>query len=93
MEKSPTEIFKRSLKIIPLYKQYFVGVQSLRHVQFFANPWPVACEASLSFTISWSLLKSLSPEVVMPSNHLLLSPSSPPTFNLSQHQGLFLYVV
>ena len=92
--KSPTEIFKKLLEIIPLYKQYFVVVvQSLSHVQLFANPQPEACEASLSFTNSWSLLKSMSTEVLMPSNHLILSPSSPPTFNLSQHQRFFLYVV
>ena len=71
--KSPTEIFKKLLEIIPLYKQYFVVVvQSLSHVQLFANPQPEACEASLSFTNSWSLLKSMSTEVLMPSNHLIL---------------------
>ena len=36
------------------------------------NPWTAACRASLSFTISWSLLKLLSIESVMPSNHLIL---------------------
>ena len=37
------------------------------------TPWTVACQASLSFTISWSLLKLMSTESVMPSNHLILS--------------------
>ena len=37
-----------------------------------ATPWTAACQASLSFTISWSLLKLLSIELVMPSNHLTL---------------------
>ena len=46
----------------------FVVVQSLRHVQFFATPRTAACQASLSFTISWSLLKLMSTESVMPSN-------------------------
>ena len=47
--------------------------------------WTAACQASLSFTISQSLLKLKSIESVMPSNHrILLSPS--PAFNLSQHQ-------
>ena len=42
-----------------------------------------------SFTTSRTLLKLLSIESVMPSNHLILSSSSPPAFNLSQHQSLF----
>ena len=36
------------------------------------NPWTAACQASLSFTICWSLLKLKSIELVMPSNHLIL---------------------
>ena len=51
---------------------YFVVVQSLSHIQLFANPWTVVCQASVSFTISWSLLKLMSIESVMPSNHLIL---------------------
>ena len=51
---------------------YFVVVQSLSCVQLFANPWPAAHQVSLSFTISWSLLKLLSIESVMLSNHLIL---------------------
>ena len=38
----------------------------------FVTPWTAACQASLSFTISWSLLKLMSVELVMPSNHLIL---------------------
>jgi len=49
-----------------------VVIQSLSHVRFFATPWAAARQASLSFTISWSLLKLLSIESVMPSNHLIL---------------------
>ena len=45
---------------------------SLSHVQLFATPWTAACQASLSITISWSLLKLLSIELVMPSNLLIL---------------------
>ena len=37
-----------------------------------ANPWTATCQVSLSFTISWSLLKLMSIESVMPSNHLIL---------------------
>ena len=49
-----------------------IVVQLLSCVQLFATPWTAACQASLSFTISWSLLKLMSIESVMPSNHLIL---------------------
>ena len=66
------------------------AVQLLSCVRFFLTPWTAACQTSLSFTISWSMLKLVSIKLVMPSNHLvLLPPPSPLTFNLSQHQGLF----
>ena len=48
------------------------AVQSLTHVQLFVTPWTAACQASLSIISSWSLLKLLSVELVMPSNHLIL---------------------
>ena len=51
---------------------HIVVVQSLICVQLFANPWTAACQASLSFTISQSLLKLMSLESVMPSNQLIL---------------------
>ena len=51
---------------------YTVVVQLLSHVQFFATPWTAAHQASLSCTISQSLLKLMSIELVMPSNHLIL---------------------
>ena len=47
------------------------SVQSLSRVRFFATPW-TAAPGSLSITISWSLLKLMSIESVMPSNHLIL---------------------
>ena len=50
----------------------FVVFQSLSHVQLFATPWTAARQASLSFTMSRSLLKLISVELVMPSNHLNL---------------------
>ena len=46
--------------------------QSLSHVCLFATPWTATHQASLSFTISWSLLKFMSIESVMPSNYLVL---------------------
>ena len=48
------------------------SVQSLSHVQLFATPWAAAHQASLSITNSRSLLKLMSIESVMPSNHLIL---------------------
>ena len=60
-------------------------VQSLSHVWLFVTPWTAAHQASLSSTVSWSLLKLMSIESVMPSNYLLshpLPPSSPFAFNL-----------
>ena len=48
------------------------SVQSLSHVHLFVTPWTAAHQASLSFTTSCSLLKLMSIESVMPSNHLLL---------------------
>ena len=48
------------------------SVQSLSHVQLFVTPWTAACQASLSITNSQSLLKLMSIESVMPSNHLIL---------------------
>ena len=51
----------------------FSSVQSLIHVRPFSNPWTTVCQASLSITNSWSLLKLMSIELVMPSNHIILS--------------------
>ena len=51
----------------------FVVVQSLSHVRLFATPWTAAWQVSLSTTNSWSLLKFMSIELVMPSTHLILS--------------------
>ena len=73
-------------KTIPCYKKaafvycvivlclvpFVVVFQSLSCVQLFANPWNAACQASLSITNSWSLLKFMSIESVMPYNHLIL---------------------
>ena len=50
----------------------FVVVQSLSCVQFFVTPWTAAHQASLSFTISQSLLNFMFIESVMPSNHFIL---------------------
>ena len=61
------------------------SVQSFSHAQLFVTLWIAARQASLSITNSWSVLKLISTESVMPSNHLIPSPAA---CNLSQHQGL-----
>ena len=50
----------------------FSSVQSFSHVRLFVTPWTVALQASLSITNSQSLLKLMSIESVMPSNHFIL---------------------
>ena len=50
----------------------FSSVPSLSRVRLFATPWTAAYEASLSITNSWTLLKLMSTESMMPSNHLIL---------------------
>ena len=47
-------------------------VQLLSCIHLFVTPWIAACQVSLSFTISWSLLKFMPIEVVILSNHLIL---------------------
>ena len=51
---------------------FFSSVQLLSHAWLFATSWTAACQASLSFTVSQRLLKLMSIELVMPSNHLIL---------------------
>ena len=66
----------------------FCSVQSLSRVRFFVTPRTAACQASLSITNSWSLLKLMSTESVMPSSHLilcrplLLLPLNPPSIRV-----------
>ena len=50
----------------------FSSAQPLSHVQLFVTPWTAAGQASLSITNSWSLLKLMSIEPVLPSNHFIL---------------------
>ena len=60
------------MNVIDLSFLFFLVAQSLTHVWLFMTPWTAACQASLSFTISQSLLKCMSIELMMPSNHLIL---------------------
>ena len=66
--------------IYPAQLGIVVIVQSLSHIQLFATPWTAACQASLSFTVSQSLLKLLSIESVIPCDHLVPFSSCPPSF-------------
>ena len=68
---------------------FMVVVQSLSCVQLFVTPRTAAHQASLSFTVSQSLLTFMSIELVMLSNHLIPCHPLPFTFNLSQYQDLF----
>ena len=58
--------------IIVLCSKSISSVRSVSHIWLFVTPWTAACQASLSVTNSWSLLKLMSIELVMPSNHLIL---------------------
>ena len=69
-------------------------VQSLSCVQLFATPWIAVHQAFLSFTVSWSLFKLMSIELVMPSKHLilcrplLLPPSIFPSIRIFSNKSL-----
>ena len=69
-----------------------VVVQQLSHVQLFAIPRTAAYQPSLSFTISWSLLKLMPIELVMPSSHLILCHPLPSIFPSIFSSGLILYI-
>ena len=86
---------------IPVFfpKEIFIlfstsSVQSLSHVQLFATPWTVACQASLSFTSSQSLFKLMSIKSVMPFSHLilcrslLLPPPIPPSIRVFSNESV-----
>ena len=72
----------------------FSSVQSLSRVQLFVTLWTAACQAYLSITNSWSLLRLMSLESVMPSNHLilyhslLLPPSIFPTIRVFSNEAV-----
>ena len=61
--------------LFPIFLQHcfiVAVVQSLSRVQLFAAPWTAACQASLSFTISSSMIRLMFIELMMPPNHLIL---------------------
>ena len=67
-------------------------VQSLSHVQLFATPWTAALQASPSITNSCSLLKLMSIESVMPSNHLILCRPLHLPPSIFPSQGIFQWI-
>ena len=72
---------------------YLNSVHSLSQVRLFATPWIAACQASLSITNSWRLLKPMSIQSVMPSSHLilchplLLLPAIPPSIRVFSNES------
>ena len=68
----PAKVYHfQSIHCTRAYNQ-FSSVHLFSCVLLFATPWTTACQASLSITNSWSLLKFTSIESVTPSNHLIL---------------------
>ena len=84
-------------KVLQSYVIYvinsFSSVQLLSHVWLFVTSWTAACQASLSIISSWSLLRLMSIESVMPSNHLilccplLLPPPIPPSIRVFSNES------
>ena len=80
---------------IPFFIQ-FSSVQLLSYVRLFVTPWTAACQASLSITNSWSLLKFMSIELMKPYNHLilccplLLLPSIFPSIRVFSNESILL---
>ena len=72
MNQQSTSAANRNQKGSSLSFSAAVVIQSLSRVRLFATLWTVAHHAFLPFAISWSLLKLMSIELVMPSNHLIL---------------------
>ena len=75
MEYYKSNMANRNDSCVLIFKMISVrisSVQLLSHVQLFATPWTATHQASLSITNSWSLLKFMSIESMMPSNHLIL---------------------
>ena len=78
---------------LQMFTFQFSSVQSLSRVWLFATPWIAAHQASLSITNSWSSLKLMSIESVMPSSHLilcrplLLLPPIPPSIRVFSNES------
>ena len=88
------ELWKLILTFLPSFLFYILrSVQSLGGVQLFVTPWIAAHQASLSITNSWSSLRLMSIESVMPSSHLilrrplLLLPPIPPSIRVFSNES------
>ena len=90
-------IFKEDIQMASIHRKIFVFVvQSLSHIQLFANPWTAACQDLLSFTVSQNLFKLMSTELAMLSNHwppslccpLLLLPSIFPSIRIFSNESV-----
>ena len=86
-----------STSVFPDVKYKFSLVQSLSRVWLFVTPWTAACQAFLPITNSRSLLKFMSIESVMPSNHLILChpfllPSIFPSIRVFSNESVFASV-
>ena len=92
MQPKIRKAFFKTSKCYILYNSMYIVDHSLSHVWLFVTPWTAAHQAPLSLTVSWSLLKLMSIELMMPSNHLilchplLLLPSIFPSIRVSLHQ-------
>ena len=87
-------LFQESPKAGLLSSVQFSSFHSLRYVRLFGTSWTAACQVSLSITISRSLLKLVSTELVMPSNpltlcNLLLPPSIFPNIRVFSNESVF----
>ena len=91
-----TDVLSSMHNLFLFPEDLYIVVQSLCHIQLFVTPWTAALQAPLSFTISWSLLKLMSIESVMPSNHvnlcgpLFLLPSAFPASGSFSMSWLFV---
>ena len=76
------------------FQDIMTSVQLLGHIQLFVTPWTAARQTSLSITNFWSLLKLMSIELMMPSNHLifccplLLLPSIFPSIRVFSNESV-----
>ena len=99
-QQTGSKLGKKYVKAVYCHPAYLLmcrvqlsSVHLLSPVQLFATPWITARQASLSITNSWSSLKLMSIESVMPSSHLILChPLLLLNPNPSQHQSLFQWV-
>ena len=89
MQPKIRKAFFKTSKCYILYNSMYIVDHSLSHVWLFVTPWTAAHQAPLSLTVSWSLLKLMSIELMMPSNQLIFCCLLRLPSIFSQHQDLF----